>query len=196
MLKMAQISTMTDNADAILSQLPAKLKLARQEKSLSLEAVSKLSGVSKSMLSQIERGESSPTISTLWNLTRALQVDFAGLLEGTVEKPKIVVLRSDEVPAIAVKGSGCHIRILSPPEDAGSLEVYELTFEIGGFLDSQPHSTGTKEHLTVTEGCLKIVSGEVSKTLNCGDTARYAADISHSISSKDGSRAMLIVMNL
>ena len=50
---------MTDATDAVLSHLPEKLKLARQEKSLSLEAVSKLSGVSRSMLSQIERGESS-----------------------------------------------------------------------------------------------------------------------------------------
>ena len=43
--------------------------------------MAKLSGVSRSMVSQIERGVSSPTISTLWNLTKALKVDFAGLLE-------------------------------------------------------------------------------------------------------------------
>ena len=185
---------MTDNTNAILSQLPAKLKSARQEKSLSLEAVSKLSGVSKSMLSQIERGESSPTISTLWNLTRALQVDFAGLLEGKEEASKIVVLRSDEVPTITVKETGCHVRILSPPEDAGSLEVYDLAFEAAGVLNSQPHSKGTREHLTVIEGCLTITSGEASEVLNHGDTGRYAADIDHVISSKDGARAMLIVM--
>ncbi|MFT4706425.1 MAG: transcriptional regulator with XRE-family HTH domain [Yoonia sp.] len=187
---------MTDKADAILSKLPAKLKSARQDKSLSLDAVSKLSGVSKSMLSQIERGESSPTISTLWNLTRALQVDFAGLLEGSEETSKIAVLRSQEVPTITVKETGCHVRILSPPEDAGSLEVYELAFENGGVLDSQPHSRGTREHLTVIEGSLTITSGEVSEALNQGDTGRYAGDISHAISSKDGARAILIVINV
>jgi transcriptional regulator with XRE-family HTH domain len=55
---------------------------ARKARGLSLDAVAKLSGVSRSMVSQIERGESSPTVATLWNLTQALQVDFAGLLEG------------------------------------------------------------------------------------------------------------------
>ena len=74
-------SVIMENSDAILSLLPARLKDARREKALSFDAVAKLSGVSRSMVSQIERGESSPTISTLWNLTKALQVDFAGLLE-------------------------------------------------------------------------------------------------------------------
>ena len=70
-----------DNDLPILDLLPARLKEARRAQGLSLDAVAKLSGVSRSMVSQIERGESSPTIATLWNLTRALQVDFAGLLD-------------------------------------------------------------------------------------------------------------------
>jgi len=191
----AHISTMSKNHDALLSQLPARLKSARLDKSLSLEAVSRLSGVSKSMLSQIERGESSPTISTLWNLTRALQVDFAGLLEAKEEPSRIAILRSGAVPTITMNNSGCRVRILSPPEDAGSLEIYELAFERGGALESQPHAIGTTEHLTVTEGCLTVISGEASETLNQGDTARYAADVTHSISGDDKSRAVLIVMN-
>ncbi len=70
-----------ENTDVILSLLPTRLKDARRAKSLSLDAVAKLSDVSHSMVSQIERGDSSPIISTLWNLTKALQVDFAGPLK-------------------------------------------------------------------------------------------------------------------
>ncbi|TMV70167.1 helix-turn-helix transcriptional regulator, partial [Thioclava sp. BHET1] len=62
----------------IHDRLAASLKAARRSKNLSLDAVAKLSGVSRSMVSQIERGESSPTVATLWNLTQALHVDFAG----------------------------------------------------------------------------------------------------------------------
>ena len=109
---------MTDNSDAILTRLPARLKSARTGQGLSLDAVAKLSGVSRSMVSQIERGESSPTIATLWNLTRALQVDFAGLLEGAKAPTQIEVLRATDVPTINNLGSGCRIRILSPPEEA------------------------------------------------------------------------------
>ena len=57
------------------------------------------------MVSQIERGESSPTVSTLWNLTQALQVDFAGLLEGRAA-PEIEVIRAEAAPTIDGRGQG------------------------------------------------------------------------------------------
>ena len=82
---------------SIHDRLAASLKEARRTKGLSLEAVAKLSGVSRSMVSQIERGESSPTVATLWNLTQALQVDFAGLLEGRTA-PGIEVIRATFSP--------------------------------------------------------------------------------------------------
>ncbi|MEP0989421.1 XRE family transcriptional regulator [Roseobacter sp.] len=186
---------MTDATDTILTQLPARLKQARRSQGLSLDAVAKLSGVSRSMVSQIERGESSPTIATLWNLTRALQVDFAGLLDDG-PTAQIETLRAQDVPTIDNLGSGCRIRILSPPEDAGRHEVYELTLSDGGMLDSAPHTRGAREHLTVITGQLTVVSGGMSSVLDAGDTARYAADVPHRISAKDGSvRAFLVVQD-
>ncbi|MGB7242967.1 MAG: XRE family transcriptional regulator [Sulfitobacter sp.] len=187
---------MTENPDAILNQLPAKLKEARRAQGLSLDAVAKLSGVSRSMVSQIERGESSPTIATLWNLTRALQVDFAGLLDGTQAAAQIETLRAVDVPTIDNLGSGCRIRILSPPEEAGKHEVYELAMSAGGMLDSQPHTRGAREHLTVIEGSLNITSADMTTLLNAGDTARYAADVPHRIAAENGPvRAFLVVLD-
>src|SRR6056297_3998791 len=123
---------MTETADAILARLPSRLKEARRAQGLSLDAVARLSGVSRSMVSQIERGDSSPTIATLWNLTRALQVDFAGLLDEGARSAGIEVLRREQVPSIDRRGEGCRIQILSPPEEAGDHELYELHFEAGG----------------------------------------------------------------
>lgn len=181
-----------ENTDATLSLLPTRLKDARRANGLSLDAVAKLSGVSRSMVSQIERGESSPTISTLWNLTKALRVDIAGLLEDDLED-RIEVLRSESVPAIENHGTGCSIRILSPPEEAGRHEVYDLRFSQDGVLDSQPHAQGAREHLTVIEGRLTVTSGDVSEHLAAGDTARYSADIPHTISADGPARAFLVV---
>lgn len=185
---------MTDSADAILTHLPARLKEARRSQGLSLDAVAKLSGVSRSMVSQIERGESSPTIATLWNLTRALQVDFAGLLDGAAATPRIETLRAREVPTIDNLGSGCRIRILSPPEEAGKHEVYEVAFESEGVLDSQPHTRGAREHLTVIEGELQVTSGDSTSTLRSGDTARYAADVPHRIAARNGAARVFLVV--
>ena len=185
-----------ENTDAILSRLPTRLKDARRAKGLSLDAVAKLSGVSRSMVSQIERGESSPTIATLWNLTRALQVDFAGLLESGDQQDHIEVLRAVDVPKIENIGEGCRIRILSPPEEAGGHEVYDIRFDKGGALTSQPHTRGAVEQLTVLDGVIKVTSGSATDELSAGDTARYAADIGHAISApNEAARVFLIVKN-
>ncbi|TMV04968.1 helix-turn-helix domain-containing protein [Ruegeria sediminis] len=187
---------MTEDPDDILTRLPARLKQARRAQGLSLEAVANLSGVSRSMVSQIERGESSPTIATLWNLTRALQVDFAGLLDAADASDRIEVLRQSEVPSIDNMGQGCRIRILSAPEEAGGHEVYDIRFEKGGALNSQPHTRGAQEQLTVLEGSVHVTSGTAASELGVGDTARYAADVVHSISAPAGAaRVFLIVKN-
>ncbi len=186
---------MTEKSDDILTRLPARLKEARRAKGLSLEAVANLSGVSRSMVSQIERGESSPTISTLWNLTRALQVDFAGLLEEADSADQIEVLRSAEVPSIDNMGQNCRIRILSPPEEAGGHEVYDIRFEQNGGLTSPPHARGAREQLTVLEGSVRVTSGSAIRDLKQGDTARYSADVAHSITAEGAARVFLIVKN-
>lgn len=175
----------------IHDRLAASLREARKARGLSLDAVAKLSGVSRSMVSQIERGESSPTVATLWNLTQALQVDFAGLLEGK-PAPGIEVTRASAAPVIA-RSSGVRIRILSPAEAVGEHEVYDLAFEAGAALISDAHSAGCREHLTVIEGEMTVTSGEEGEHLGPGDTARYAADRPHAIRAEGAARAILIV---
>lgn len=185
---------MTEGPD-ITTRLAGALRAARRARGLSLDAVAKLSGVSRSMVSQIERGESSPTVATLWNLTRALQVDFAGLLEPR-SAPAIDLIRAADAPAISGRGEGVHIRILSPPETVGSHEVYDLVFAATGRLVSEPHGPGCREHLTVIEGTLRVTSGDCAETLGPGDTARYPADRPHRIEATGApARALLIVQD-
>lgn len=177
----------------IQSRIASRLKDIRAQKGLSLDAVAQLSGVSRSMVSQIERGESSPTVATLWNLTQALGVDIAGLLDDR-ERPEIELIRADAAPLIEGLGQGCTIRILSPPEEVGAHEVYELSFDAGGVLDSDPHGAGTREHLTVIEGRVIVRAAHSEDRLGPGDSARYPADGPHAIAADAGpARALLIV---
>ncbi|MBL9061726.1 helix-turn-helix domain-containing protein [Tabrizicola sp.] len=182
---------MADRSD-IHDRLAASLRAARKDRGLSLDAAAKLSGVSRSMVSQIERGESSPTVATLWALTQALQLDFAGLLEGR-PAPGIEVTRAAAAPVI--DRSGVTIRILSAPESVGSHEVYELRFAKGARLTSEAHSPGCREHLTVLEGRLTVTSGEATDSLSPGDVARYPADRPHEIAATTTARAILIVQD-
>ncbi len=175
----------------IHDRLAASLREARKARGLSLDAVAKLSGVSRSMVSQIERGESSPTVAILWNLTQALQVDFAGLLEGR-PAPGIEVTRAGAAPVMQ-RAPGVRIRILSPAEAVGEHEVYDLTFAAGAALVSDAHSAGCREHLTVLEGQVTVRSGDEAEDLGPGDVARYAADRGHEIRAVGAARAILIV---
>lgn len=182
---------------SISERLAKRLKETRKSKGLSLAATSKLSGVSRSMLSQIERGESSPTVATLWSLTRALQVDFAGLLDaGDAGSAIIEIMRANRTPTIDSQGEGCRIHILSPPDQAGRLEVYDIVFAANGALISEPHRQGCVEHMTVLEGALSLVAGDDRAELAAGDTIRYAADRRHSIRANgQPAKALLIVHN-
>jgi len=185
----------TDPIEQTLTdRLAERLRAARKAKGLSLDSVAGISGVSRSMVSQIERGESSPTVAILWNLTTALGVDFAGLLEAR-PAPVIEVTRSAQAPVMTGHGKGLRIRILSPAETVGQHEVYDLAFQAGGGLVSAPHSAGCREHLTVIEGRLRVTSGSMVEEIGPGDTARYFADRAHEIVETGGgpARAILIV---
>lgn len=181
----------------ITLRLASRLKDERKDKGLSLDALAKLSGVSRSMLSQIERGQSSPTVASLWNLTRALEVDFAELLDEKADAfgPILDVVRGESTPVIHNKNARCLIRILSAPADVGDTEVYDIHFESGACLDSSPHSAGSVEALTVLEGSLSVTSDGQSENVATGDTIRYAADREHSIRSLEKARALLVVKN-
>lgn len=185
---------MVQNPD-IVARLANRLKEARLAKGLSLDGVAKLSGVSRSMVSQIERGESSPTVATLWNLTQALQVDFAGLLEGRIERD-IRVVKADSAPVINDRGRDLVIRILSAPQTVGEHEIYEIRFQPHASLDSAPHRAGCREDLVVLEGSVSVVSGDEQVELSVNDTANYAADCPHSVTAgADPARVLMIVRN-
>ena len=177
----------------IHDRLAASLREARRARGLSLDAVAKLSGVSRSMVSQIERGESSPTVATLWNLTRALQVDFAGLLDAP-DTPMIEVITAKQAPKIAGHGKGCQITILSPPEQAGKLEVYDIQLDAGGALTSDPHGPGTREQVTVLAGQIEVQAGMDSRVLGLNDTAHYRADQPHRIATVSGAARLLLIV--
>jgi len=170
----------------------------RKQRNLTLDAVAKISGVSRSMLSQIERGQTNPTLATVWALAEALGVDISDLIgvRRSEKRIRIEVATPSFTPEIRTEDGLCVLRILSPADRADTLEWYELRFAPGGALISAPHARGTKEHLTVLEGTLTVKAGSEETALAEGATARYPADVDHLIRNDGGqtARALLVVI--
>ena len=159
------------------------LAALRQSGSLSLDALSRKAGVSKSMLSQIERGQANPTVAVVWRLANALNVGMGELLGGVAPGGPAPIERvpAHAAPAIRSPDGLCELRILGPIALAGQFEWYELSVQPGGTLASQAHEHGTQEHLTVVSGMLEVQAGDQVQGLETGETARYAADRPHRI---------------
>ena len=176
------------------------LAALRQAQALSLDELSRKAGVSKSMLSQIERAQANPTVAVVWRLANALGVPMAELLGGTPAlptAPAITLVPTQATPSLRSPDGLCELRILGPVEMAGQFEWYELRLQPGGVLDSQPHEPGTREHLTVASGSMELHVADVSQKLKVSETARYPADCSHSIRNpgKATASAWLVVIH-
>ena len=175
--------------------------IQRQRKSLglTLEQLSSLSGVSKSMLSQIERGQANPSLGVAWSLTRALKIDISDLLAGATardEEAGVELVSAAHTPEIRSPDGLCRLRILSPPSQAGATEWYEVEIEPAGVLESEPHPRGAVEHFTAFTPGFQITSGTATRTLDTGETARYAADVRHRIANVSKRRARGVVVLL
>ncbi len=176
----------------------AALAALRQQRGLSLDELSRLAGVSKSMLSQIERNQANPTVAVVWRLSTALGIGLGDLLgDARPAEPLLTTVPAHATPLLASPDGKCELRILGPIELAGRFEWYQLTVQAGGSLDSQAHEPGSREHLTVHSGTLEVHAGPESTRLRHGETARYAVDVPHRIHNpgKTTAQALLVVLH-
>ena len=168
----------------------------RRSRNLTLEDLAAGSGVSKSMLSQIERNKTNPTLATVWRLCECLGVSVDAMF-GREEKPPVFdVLAGHATPSIRSADGKFELRILGPLDLGGLVEWYEVRAEPGAVLASEPHDPGTTEHLSVLDGVLAIEAGGEKRDVGADETVRYRADQSHAIrnDTEMPARALLVVM--
>ncbi len=179
-------------------EIGSRLQALRKQRGLSLDDMAAASKVSRSMLSQVERGLANPTFATLWALTQALGIDISQLIGDAADETEqqIEVVEAHNIPRIQSADGHCTLRILSPPETTGEAEWYWLEIEPGASLTSQPHTAGCREHLSIIDGEAMVISAEAQQKGGAGATLRYRADVPHSISNTGNGRlkALLVVM--
>jgi len=181
-------------ADSINRHLGSRLKQLRANRQWSLEALASASGVSRSMLSQIEREQANPTLAVTLRIARAFGLSLGEFLEMPGASSGVTVIRADDRTYDYRSDKDCRIRTLSPLNLEKDVEFYELRLQAGGALRSAPHFEGTREFLVVQKGRVRITSAGDSEELNAGDSANYRADVAHAIENLGKADAVLFLL--
>ena len=151
------------------------IKKLREENSLSLEKLSVLTGVSKSMLGQIERCESSPSINVLWKIANGLKVSFDTLTNEDKDKIEKVKMKR---PTIKDEGKFRLYPIFSFKHDR-NFEMYRVEIDSQGAFDAVPHSKNSEEFITVYKGALSLDIDGKKIYVDKGESIRFNADKPH-----------------
>jgi transcriptional regulator with XRE-family HTH domain len=187
-------SAPADLADAINRHLGSRVKQLRTAKGWSLDALANASGVSRSMLSQIEREQANPTLAVTMRIAQAFAMPLGDLLEMPDATSAVTVIRGDDRAFHYRSDKFCRLRTLSPLNLEKDVEFYEVQLQPGGALRSAPHFEGTREFLTVQKGHVRIESANDSEELAPGDSASYRADVPHAIINMGKSEAVVFLV--
>jgi len=174
----------------------SRLKHLRTQRGWSLEALEKASGVSRSMLSQIERARANPTLGVTFRIARAFGMSIGDLVETPGATSSISVIRSNDHAYHYRSDKHCVIRTLSPLNLEKDVEFYEVQLAEGGELRSSAHFEGTREFITVQKGRIRIESGNDAEELDPSDSASYRADVPHAIVNIGRGGAVLFLVDI
>ncbi len=168
-----------DDGDNLTLIVGRNVKRLRQRLNLSLEGLSRLSGVSRAMLGKIELGLSVPTINILWKIASAFDVPFSTLVTSQDAEPYRLLPVNQSKILSSVSGEFSS-RALFPFDGERPTEFYEIRLKPGGVEHADPHAMGTMENLVVVKGALEISLGDETLRLAPGDAILFQADTPHS----------------
>jgi transcriptional regulator with XRE-family HTH domain len=180
----------------VTEKLGKTIRRLRQAYNYSLGDLSEQSGVAKSIISQIEKNETNPTLGTLYKLARALNSPIEDILRGDEAPALIEKLGPAGTPLLLSEDGRCRLRIIGWIRTVELVQWYYLEAEPGGILDSDPHPSGSIENLTVLQGAVSITVGEEQFRVVAGETARYSADRPHRIANEGEILAAALMVNL
>jgi transcriptional regulator with XRE-family HTH domain len=158
-----------------------RIRRLREGMQLSLRDLSARSGVSAPMLSQVERGETSPTLATAGRIASGLELTLSQLLR-LDEAPAAAVVRADERPTV---GSGPHrVSLLTPDLPGQRVAVAEHDLGPGAAIPGTDarHEPGSREVCVVLEGAVRLEVDGQTYDLRRGDSVTFDSDLEHRLS--------------
>ena len=166
-------------AQVLSGNLGKTVQRLRKAYNLSLSELAEQSGVAKSIISQIERNETNPTLATIWRLSQALDVSIERVLASGDDEPFIERSSRADTPILLSDDGRVRLAIIGWIKTVEWLQWYDLRSEPGGVLDSEAHQRGSVECLSVIEGDFEVEVGGVVQTARAGETLRYRCDRPH-----------------
>ncbi|RKD30017.1 helix-turn-helix domain-containing protein [Thermohalobacter berrensis] len=154
-----------------------KLNHLRKKKGYSLSELEEISGISKSMLGQIERGESNPTIKTLWKIAKSLNVNFSFFIDE--DTSTIGKITPESIVPIKEKENMYRVYPLVPFNKDKGFEIYMIEIEPGYSYKTGPHNIGVEEYAIVSEGILEVTVDDEKITAKEGEIIYFKADKTH-----------------
>jgi transcriptional regulator with XRE-family HTH domain len=192
----AENGAQDESADLIAGHLCDRVRQLRKKKGWTLEELSAACGVSRSMLSQIERNQANPTLGVAFRIAQAFGMSLGNLVDSPNATSTIDVIRADDRTYHYRSEKDCRIRTLSPLHLEKDVEFYELVLKPGGRLQSAAHFGGTREFLTVQQGTVRLKSSSDVCELQRGDSAHYPADVSHAIENTGRGDAVIFLVDI
>ena len=172
-----------------------RVKALREAGGLSLRDLAERSGVSAPMLSQVERGETSPTLQIAARIAGGLELRLSQLLR-LDELGTVTIVRRDERRA---GGAGGHrYEVLTPPLPGQRAEVSRHTLApgaaTGGPGDPPMHEPGARETTIVESGELVLLIDDAAHALAAGDSVTFDADLPHHFENHGKEEAVLLAI--
>lgn len=163
-------------------QVGARMRALREGMGLSLRGLAERSGVSAQMLSQVERGETSPTLAVATRIAAGLDLTLSQLLR-LDEGGAVTVVRAGERVTGGATARGHRYEVLTPPLPGQRAEVSLHTLApaaaTGGPGDPPMHEPGSRETAVVTHGEVTLVCDGIAHELREGDAVTFDADLPH-----------------
>lgn len=175
----------------ITKNVARNLKRIRKSRKMSLDVVSDQTGISKSMLGQIERGESVPTVETLGKIVSGLRIPFNSLVTA-VKTDIISVEKSELVPSKDIEGE-YKVYEYFPYEEDHTFEIYVMEINPGASYKSGGHGENTYEFLTVFNGTLTLEAEGKTYEIAAENSIRFPTYDDHTYSNLGGEMLKFII---
>ncbi|WP_037569992.1 helix-turn-helix domain-containing protein [Phaeacidiphilus oryzae] len=178
--------------ERVNAALAANLKKQRATAGLSLDALAGRSGVSRTMLIQIEQGRTNPSVGTVARIADALGLSIARLLDYQ-DGPAVRIDPAERATALWTTPAGGSGTLLTGVESPGPLELWQWRLEPGDAHESEAHPPGTVELLHVVEGTLTLALNGTEHSVPAGSSASFPGDHPHAYRNL-GTTSVLLTM--